>query len=198
MVARRAHALRRRAVPDATLHALDPDTLADRWTLRLADRVGTSVLPSGDDLYGIYSLPAAYSIEVLSTGELLVSAAHGWTAEDGSRRNLSQLLRIAPDGKVVAAWPAEPADATLLHPAVDEAGSRVAMPVNRTAAGDPPADLPVGGLAVLDLATLTPLAAIRCRRWRLVHLHLPVAGSGCISRPRHRAARPRRWARRAR
>ncbi len=147
--------------PDATLHALDPDTLADLWTLRLADRVGTSVLPSGDDLYGIYSLPAAYSIEVLSTGELLVSAAHGWTAEDGNRHNLSQLLRIAPDGKVVAAWPAEPADATLLHPAVDEGGSRVAMPVNRTAAGDPPADLPVGGLEVLDLATLTPLAAIQ-------------------------------------
>lgn len=147
--------------PDATLHALDPATLSDRWTLRLADRVGSSVLPAGDDLYGIYSLPAAYSIEVLSTGELLVAAAHGWTGDGGARLNRSQLLRISPDGTVTGAWPTNPADATLLHPAIDEAGGRVAVPVNRTADGPAPADLPIGGLQVLDLVTLTPLHSIQ-------------------------------------
>jgi hypothetical protein len=146
--------------PDATLHALNPATLADRWTLRLADRVGSSVLPAGDDLYGIYSLPAAYGLEVLAGGDLLVSAAHGWTGPDGLRQNRSQLLRLTPEGAVRAAWPAEPADATLLHPALDEPGDRLAIPVNRTAAGPAPADLHVGGLQVLDLTTLEPLAFI--------------------------------------
>jgi hypothetical protein len=146
--------------PDALLHALDPLTLADRWTLRLADRVGRSVLPAGDDLYGIYSLPAAYGLDVLAGGDLIVSAAHGWTAADGARLNRSQLLRLSPDGAVTATWPAEPADLTLLHPAIDEAGDRVVIPVNRTASGPQPADLPVGGLQVLTLGTLSPLASI--------------------------------------
>ncbi len=146
--------------PDATLHALDPLTLADRWSLRLADRVGTSVLPAGDDLYGIYSLPAAYGLEVLQGGDLLVSAAHGWAGEDGQRQNRSQLLRLSPDGTVKAEWPAAPADTTLLHPALDEAGNLLAIPVNRTASGPPPTDLPIGGLQVLDLTTLAPVSAI--------------------------------------
>ena len=43
--------------PDASLRALDSATLEDRWRLDLAERVGRSTLPAGEDLYGIYSLP---------------------------------------------------------------------------------------------------------------------------------------------
>lgn len=51
--------------PDATLHALDSGTLVDRWTVDLADRVGHSALPAGEDLYGVYTLPGIYGLDVL-------------------------------------------------------------------------------------------------------------------------------------
>lgn len=146
--------------PDATLHALDPATLTDRWVLPLSDRVGRSTLPAGEDLYGVYSLPGVYGLDVLPGGELLVAAAHGWTAADGTRKNRSQLVRVSADGAVTAAWPAEPADVVLLHPALDVAGGRVAVPVTRSASGDAPAGMPVGGLQLLDLPTLTPAGAL--------------------------------------
>ncbi len=140
--------------PDAMLRALDPATLADRWTRRLADRVGHSPLPAGEDLYGIYTLPGIYGLRVLSTGDLLVAAAHSWPGSDGQRQNRSQLLRLSPSGEVAAVWPPEPASVSLLHPSVDEAHHRLVIPVTRTAAGPAPADLPVGGIAILSLDTL--------------------------------------------
>ena len=146
--------------PDATLHALDPATLADRWTLPLAERVGRSSLPAGEDLYGVYSLPGVYGLDVLADGDLLVAAAHGWTEADGTRKNRSQLLRVSPGGAVRSTWPAEPADAVLLHPAVDAVGGRVAIPVTRSASGDAAPELPIGGLQLLDLATLAPAGAL--------------------------------------
>lgn len=146
--------------PDAMLRALDPVTLADRWTVALAERVGRSTLPAGEDLYGIYSLPGVYGLDVLPDGDVLVSVAHGWTDGDGERRNRSQLLRHAPDGTVRAAWPAEPADVVLLHPAVDVAGGVVAVPVTRSASGPAPEGFPVGGLQLLALDGLTPRGAV--------------------------------------
>ena len=140
--------------PDALVHALDPETLESRWTLSLAERVGSSAAPAGEDLYGVYSLPSAYGMEALAGGDLVLSAVHGWNDIDGVRRNLSQLLRVDPQGQVVQAWPPEPADVTLMHPQVDEAGGLVAVPVARSSAGPPP-DLPIPGVVVLDLSDFT-------------------------------------------
>jgi hypothetical protein len=146
--------------PDALLHALDPVTLADRWTVRLADEVGSSPAPRGDDLYGVYQLPSVLGLAVLPGGDLIVSAVHGWQDADGSRRNRSRLLRLDSAGKTVAAWPPDgTADATLFYPRVDLGGGLVAVPVGRSAAGDPPAGLPIGGIQVLELAGLTPKGA---------------------------------------
>ncbi|MBN2797763.1 MAG: hypothetical protein JXX28_01330 [Deltaproteobacteria bacterium] len=146
--------------PEARLYALDGRSLERRWALPLADRVGRSPAPAGDDLYGVYTLPAVMGLEVLGDGALLVAAAHGWV-EGGERRNLSQLLVVSPGGEPIAAWPEHPADVTLWHPAVDEAGGLVAVPVGRSAAGEPPAELPVGGVQLLSLPGLTPQEAVR-------------------------------------
>lgn len=135
--------------PDAFVRALDPVTLADRWKVRLADIVGTSPAPTGEDLYGVYALPGAYGLVVLPDGDLLVAAVHGWSTHEG-RRNRSQLLRIR-DGRIRARWPAQPADATFWHPRVTEDGGLVAVPVGRSADGPAPSDLPIGGVGVLRL-----------------------------------------------
>lgn len=145
--------------PDANLLALDPDTLVPRWTLRLADEVGSSPAPAGEDVFGVYTLPGVLGLDVLPGGDLLVSASHGWNDADGTRLNRSRLLRVDPNGKVRAAWPAEAADAIFVQPHLDVAGGLVALPINRSAADPPPKDLPVGGVQVLRLADLTPVSA---------------------------------------
>ncbi len=142
--------------PDAFLRALDAGTLDDRWTLRLADRVGSSPAPPAEDIYGVYTLPGAYGLEVLDGGDLLVLALHSWTDADSVKRNRSQALRVSPAGEVVAAWPQEPADATFTHPRVDADGGLVVFTVNRSADGEPAGDLPLGGVQVLDLASFEP------------------------------------------
>lgn len=141
--------------PDAYLRAVDPVTLADRWTHRLADDLETSVLPPKDDIYGMYSLPSAFGLHVLDDGSLLVAGAHGWTIADGTRQNRSRLYRFAADGAVLAAWPADrAADGILLYPAVE--GDTALALLARSADGPDPGDLPIGGAMALDLATLTP------------------------------------------
>lgn len=140
--------------PDATLAALDPATLRPRWSVRLADDLETSALPP-DDPYGLYSLPAVFSLEVLDDGSLLVAGAHGWTGPDGRRLNRSRLYRYGADGARLASWPREgPADAVLLHPA--RAGSAVLAGVSRSADGPAPEGLPIGGVVRLQLPDLTP------------------------------------------
>lgn len=142
--------------PDANLYALDPATLTTRWAARFADELETSALPPGDDVYGLYSLPAVFSLRALPDGDVLVSGSHGWTPADGVRLNRGRLYRYAPDGTRRAAFPAAgPADAVLLHPVVS--GNRALASVSRSADGPAPTDLPVGGVIVLDLATLTPV-----------------------------------------
>lgn len=139
--------------PDANLMALDPATLAPRWTVRLADELETSALPPADDIYGLYSLPAVFAIRVLADGSLVVAGAHGWTGADGARKNRARLYRFGADGARRGAWPAEgPADAILLHPAVS--GTRALVGVSRSADGPAPAGLPIGGVALIDLETM--------------------------------------------
>lgn len=141
--------------PDAYIHALDAADLSSRWSLRLADIVGTSAPPPADDVYGIYTLPGAYGLLRLPGGDIVTAALHSWLDGDGVRLNRSQVLRIRPDGTVAARWPAEPADATFKHPRTDEAGQLILVSVNRSADGPPPPDLPIGGVAVLKAADLS-------------------------------------------
>lgn len=146
--------------PDAFLWALDPATLGERWKVRLADEVESSAPPAGEDLYGVYSLPAAYGLHVLPDGELLVAAAHGWNLPDGTRRNRSRVMRFRPDGTRVAAWPAETADASIFDPRLDPSATLAVAPVNRSASGPAPTDLPVGGAAVLRVSDLSLVTSV--------------------------------------
>ena len=145
--------------PDAMVYAMDPATLTARWIVRLADFVGASSPPAAEDLYGVYTLPGAYAQVVLPDGDLLISALHSWDV-DGVKTNRSQLLRISPAGAVLDRWPDEPADATFQHLVVDTDGGLIAVTVNRSAAGEPMGDLPVGGVMVLELSDLTPILPV--------------------------------------
>jgi hypothetical protein len=145
------------ASPDAFLHALEVGDLSTRWSVRLADDVGSSPAPPATDIYGVYTLPAAYALRVLPGGDLLVAGVHAWPGADGQMQNKSRLLRVGANGTRKAAWPkSEAADAVLRHIAV--AGDLIAVPVDRSAAGPAP-DLPIGEVLVLDLATLTPITS---------------------------------------
>lgn len=154
--------------PDAFLWALDPDTLAPRWKLRLADVVGSSAPPAGEDLYGVYTLPAAFGLSVLPDGDLLVAASHGWNEADGARRNRGRLLRVRPDGTIADGWPDQAVDVVFLEPRLDLEGGLLVVPVNHTASDPPPADLPVGGAAVLrieDLSLVTSVTPEPLKPW---------------------------------
>lgn len=140
--------------PDAFVHAMAPDDLTTRWSLRLADIVESSAAPDAEDLYGVYRLPAAYGLTVLPGGDLLIAAHHNWKVE-GEKKNRSQLLRVSPDGRIVARWPEAVADVRLRHPRVDLESDQVVVSVVRSADGPDPAGLPVGGVAVLSLSDLT-------------------------------------------
>jgi hypothetical protein len=149
--------------PDAWLYALDPATLETRWSRRLADEVESSAPPPSDDLYGLYTLPAVYGLQVLPDGELLVAAVHAWNVSPSVRKNRSRLILFDDEGRFRAAWPpGGAADATLMHPHAD-AGSDgrglVVVPVGRSASGPAPPDLPIGGVKVLSLPDLTPAAS---------------------------------------
>lgn len=145
--------------PDAYVWALDPATLAERWRFRLADEVGSSAPPPGQDLYGVYTLPAAYGLSVLPGGDLLVSAAHGW-GDGAARQNRSRLYVLSPQGKVERAWPEKAADAIFLEPRLDAGGQMLIMPINRSAGGPTPEGLPVGGAIVLRVADLKPVTSM--------------------------------------
>ncbi len=143
--------------PDAWLHALSPDDLSPvSPPFRLADVIETSAPPGPDDLYGLYTLPGPYGLEVLEDGSVLLLGAHGWNTPEG-RRNRSQLLRLTPGSEgfdVVARWPETPADATFLAMEAPNAHGRVGVSVSRSSAGPVPEGIPVGGVAVLDAITL--------------------------------------------
>ncbi|MCB9675004.1 MAG: hypothetical protein H6737_07800 [Alphaproteobacteria bacterium] len=146
---------------DGLLRALDPETLDDRATFRMADDLESSAPPGPDDVYGLYTLPGAYGLDIGDDGTLVLVGAHGWDAPEG-RRNRSRVWRLARTDvgfDVVAAWPEAPADATFLALAAE--GGRVAVSVSRSAGGPDPVGIPVGGVAVLDRATLVPTAALR-------------------------------------
>lgn len=145
--------------PDAFVHAFDPMTLEARWSFRVADEVESSPMPAAEEKYGVYDLPAAFGMEALPDGGLVMTAMHGWNTDDG-RRNASRVLRLDADGELVDAWPeAGAADATFKHPRVDVDGDRVIVAVHRTAEGPAP-DLPIGGVQVLRLSTLEPVVSV--------------------------------------
>ena len=146
--------------PEAHLRALDPADLSDRWALRLADRVGESAAPAGEDIFGVYSLPTAYGLHVARDGSLLLAAAHGWS-EGGARQNRSQVLRVSPEGQIVDQWPPEPISATLLNPAVDPGGAAQLVVASRSADGPAPAAPPLPSVLRLDAAPLALASAIQ-------------------------------------
>ncbi len=146
--------------PDARLHALDPRDLRDRWTVRLADDLGSSPVPAATDPYGLFTLPAVHRVLPLPGGDVALTAVHSWPV-DGAHRNRSRVLRLGPDGGVRAAWPpAGPADAVLRLAAADRSAGVLAVSVTRSAAGEPPAGLPLGGVQLLRLADLSEAGTV--------------------------------------
>lgn len=137
--------------PDAMLRAFDPNTLKERWSFRFADIVESSALPASEDLYGMYTLPGIYELDVLHDGTLLVSATHGYPNAKGVRQNRSTLIALDPQGSALRRWPPKGAlDAIVLHPVLSNDGSTLAIPVSRSADGPDPTDLPIGGMVLLD------------------------------------------------
>jgi hypothetical protein len=143
--------------PDAFVYALSAADLTTRWSVRLADDLETSPPPGEADVYGLFTLPAAYGVAVLPGGDLIVAGAHAWVTGDDERRNLARILRIDPAGEVVASFPSDaPAKAVFRFPRVDVDGGLLAFPVGYSAAGERPTDLPLDGIQVLNLKDLTP------------------------------------------
>ncbi len=94
---------------------------------------------------------------MLPGGDVIVAASHGWSPKGEPRRNQSRILRLNPEGEVVAAFPQkQAADAIFMHPSVDPGGAMVLFAVSRSAVGAPTMDLPIGGVLALNLADLTP------------------------------------------
>jgi len=146
--------------PDAFVLALDPTDLSTRASARMADWVETSVPPPGDDLYGVYTLPAAYWLQALPEGGVLVAAAHGWNDSEGVRLNRSVVIRLDPALTPLATWPEEgAADAVFLSAAVDPAVERIAISVSRSADG-PASEAADNGLVVLSVDGLERLGTI--------------------------------------
>ena len=146
--------------PDAYVHALDVPTLTTRHRLRLADEVGTSAAPGGEDLYGVYSLPSAYALSVLDNGELWVVGTHGWNDAEGERINRARVLRLAPDLSILGRWPAsQPADAVILS--ASHKGDRLAVSLGRSATTPSRTpDLPINGVQVVSWPELAPQFAV--------------------------------------
>ena len=145
--------------PDAWLYALDVPNLAVRAKLRLADQVGSSPAPPGDDLYGLYTLPAAYALERLPGGEVLVVATHGWNDTDGERVNRTRVMRLSPALEILVSWPAhEAADAVILGAAVSE--HQLAVAPSRSATTATLQTLPLDGVQVLSLPDLQPISQV--------------------------------------
>ncbi|MEC8193438.1 MAG: WD40 repeat domain-containing protein [Myxococcota bacterium] len=155
--------------PDAALHAFDADTLTARWSFRAADRVGSTPLPEGEDRYAIYNLPGIYSLDVMANGDIVAVAVHGWNDAEGTRLNLSQVIRLTPDGDVRGQWPENAESILLMHSMLrtDADGTPVLVTtIGRSADGPPPTDLPTSGVSLIDLdamalkstARATPLA----------------------------------------
>jgi len=145
--------------PDAFIHALDPNSLAIRWSNRLADIVGSSPVPDESDVYGLYTLPSAYSVNVLASDELIVTALHSWPTDQG-QQNASQIVKISPEGLITDRWPDQPADATFTHAQFNEDKGLLAFVVGRSASGPPPSDLPIGGVLVLSANDLEPVLSM--------------------------------------
>jgi len=132
---------------EAKLHALDASDLKELWSVSLADDVGRSPPPAGDDLYGVYTLPSVLGLEIVD-GEILVTAAHGWM-EGEVRRNASKMVRFSPEGRRVAEWPeSAPLDGTLFRPRVFD--GETAVQLGRSATGPAPGGVPFGSVAIFD------------------------------------------------
>jgi hypothetical protein len=144
--------------PSGTVSALDPDTLHTRWAVDLSDFVESSPLPSGN-IYGVYTLPAAYALELLDDGSLFVVATHAWHDSGGTRQNRSQILRLDASGELSMMWPAEPLDVVMFRALVS--GDNAVIPVSRSSSGEPPSGMPVGGALVFNLETYTPVSSIQ-------------------------------------
>jgi hypothetical protein len=144
--------------PSGTVSALDPDTLNTRWAVDLSDFVESSPLPAGN-IYGVYTLPAAYALELLDDGSLFVVATHAWNDSRGTRQNRSQILRLDPTGALLNVWPAEPTDAVMFRALVS--GGNAVIPVSRSSSGVAPKGMPVGGALIFNLNTFSPASSIQ-------------------------------------
>jgi WD40 repeat protein len=144
--------------PDGSVVALSVPSLDERWRVNLSDWLESSPLPAGD-IYGAYTLPAAYSLDRLTNGDLLVVGTHAWNDKEGTRLNRAIILRLTPEGKVVAQWPKKPLDAVLFRGRIS--GPTALIPVSKSSPGPADESLPIGGALIFNLDAFEPAADIR-------------------------------------
>ena len=144
--------------PDGSIVALSVPELKEIWRVNLSDWLESSPLPPGD-IYGAYTLPAAYSLDRLDDGNLLVVGTHAWNDKLGNRVNRSILLKLSPDGDIVSQWPDQPIDGVFFRGRVS--GWRALIPASKSSSGPTDPRLPVGGALIFDLEKFEPLADIR-------------------------------------
>ncbi len=143
--------------PDGTLWALRSGDLEPIWSVALSEFVESSPLPAAN-IYGVYTLPGAYGLDVLEDGTLFVVATHAWNDRNGARQNRSQLLHFSKDGKLLRSWPENSADAVFYRPQVKQ--SMAILPVSKSSEGASDTRLPKGGALVFDIDAFSPVGTI--------------------------------------
>ena len=112
--------------PDAELFALDTETYERLWSLRLADTLETS-RPPANDIYGRYTLPAVFDLQVSQDGRIFAAGLHSW-ADDAGLHNRSQLWSVSDTGEILWRYPAEgAAPVTIPSFGMDVTGQRLAF-----------------------------------------------------------------------
>ena len=138
---------------EGNVYAFD-QKLQQKWKFTLSDIVESSAPPATEDIYGVYSLPAAFGLVVLSDDSLIVPATHAWN-KNGVFTNRSQLLHLSKSGEILKRWPKKVANATLKFPVVDEFNNRMILSVEKTSSESESQDveqIQTGGIQVLSLS----------------------------------------------
>ena len=138
---------------EGNVYAFDKK-LQQQWKFTLSDIVESSAPPVSEDIYGVYSLPAAFGLVVLSDDSIIVPATHAWN-KNGVFTNRAQLLHLSKTGDILKTWPQKVANATLKFPVVDESNNRMIISVEKTSSESESQDveqIQTGGVQVLSLS----------------------------------------------
>jgi outer membrane protein assembly factor BamB len=99
---------------DGFFYAFETATGNELWKYRLADDIETSTPPQADDMYGIYSLPAVFRIQVVDEQSILVAGLHSWFDGKTYQRK-SKLYSFSANGSLNWSFPQKALRANIQH-----------------------------------------------------------------------------------